>query len=197
VAGLRQQSRVFDRVRELIYWEGIPLWIKIIFGGLLILALVYLLGIVAPWLLMTAFGVILGLGYVFTIEQGLVKEREAALQPVQHLLRNERVAGMDEESLQRFIAKYSGSDWEEFFEDLFGYDALRRARMEFVDSSSGPRKKRFRPWRDRIIDRIEARLQLLRRKRDAANCERSKSVPCWPVACRPNRRRLRPKAWRK
>jgi hypothetical protein len=82
------------------------------------------------------------------------------------MLRDQRLAGVDELALQRFVAEFGGSDWEEFFEDLFGYEALQRARVESAERG-GRRHKRFRPWRDTLIAKADRRLDALRRARDA------------------------------
>jgi hypothetical protein len=120
------------------------------------------------WLVATGLGAGLGLAYYFVIEQGLAKEREPALERFRQVLRRQRLAGVDEPSLQQFVTRNSSADWEEYFEDLFGYDALQRARLDLVGDLSGPRRKRFRPLRDRVLAELDRRLDEIRRTRDTA-----------------------------
>ncbi len=167
MAGLRQQSRVFDKWRELVATGGIKPWIMAIAGGLLFVVVLYALGMLGPWLVTSVLAAGLGVGYYLVIEQALAQERAKPLDGVRQWLRRQRVSGVDEAALQRFVANYSGSNWEEYFEDLFGYEAFQRARLELASGYSGPRRKRFRPWRDALIQRLEQRLEVRRKERDA------------------------------
>ncbi len=168
VAGFRQQSLLFDKARELAMSGGWKRWITAIGIGTVLLAILFALGILGPWLVATLLAVGLGIGYFFVIEQSLAQEREKSLANIRQMLRDQRVSGVDEDMLRRFVAQYSGSNWEEYFEDLFGYDALQKAKIELVGNATGPRRKRFRPWRDALIARIDKRLAEQRKEQDVS-----------------------------
>jgi hypothetical protein len=120
MAGLRQQSRLFDKCRELAATGGIKPWIMAIAGGLLFAAVLYALGMLGPWLVTSVLAAGLGVGYYLVIEQSLAQEREKSLDG----MRNGSPSAHGQRrraALRRFIATHSGGNWEEYFEDLFGY----------------------------------------------------------------------------
>lgn len=166
LSGLREQGVVFERVRKLCISGGWAHWLMAAGGALLLIVLLFALGVIGPWLLVVVLAAGLGAGYYFVIERGLAREREAALQPVQRLLAEQRLAGCDEETLRQFVALHSGPDWEEYFEDLFGYEEMQRARAALLANPQGPRRRRFRPMRDRIVAFLDSKLNAIRRMND-------------------------------
>ncbi len=166
LSGLREQGVVFERVRQLCISGGWARWFMVAGSALLLIVLLFALGVIGPWLLLVVLGAGLGAGYHFVIERGLARERETAVQPIRRLLAEQRVAGCDEETLQQFVALHSGSNWEEYFEDLFGYEELQRARSALLVNPQGPRRRRFRPTRDRIVAFLDSRLNAIRRIND-------------------------------
>ena len=76
------------------------------------------------------------------------------------MIRRWRVKGVDESSIQTFIAKHAPPAWEEFFESLFDYAAKRKIRKQ-VSAELGRSKPKFRAWRDRIHDRLTGSLKTL------------------------------------
>lgn len=169
LSGIRQQGVVFEKTRQLALSGGWTRWLMVAGGVLMLIVLLFALGVIGPWLLMVALAVGLGAGYHFVIEQGLAKEREKALEPIQRLLREQRVAGCDEETLKQFVAANSGANWEEYFEDLFGYEELQKARAALIANPQGPRRKRFLPVRDRIVAQLDSKLQAVRKTIDQRN----------------------------
>ena len=77
------------------------------------------------------------------------------------LIRRWRVKGVDETTIQTFVAKYAPPAWEEFFENLFGYSAKRRTRKLLTSTEKTKPKPKFRAWRDRIYDRLASSLNAL------------------------------------
>ena len=55
----------------------------------------------------------------------------------------------DEEAVRKFVCIYSGKQWEEFYEALFGYEAKREARERWGHDEHGKMRPRFAAWRDR------------------------------------------------
>jgi eukaryotic-like serine/threonine-protein kinase len=166
LSGFRQQGVVFDRVRQLSLSGSWTRWLMVAGGVVMLVALLFALGVIGPWLLVVGLAAGLGAGYHLVIEQGLAKQREVALQPIQRLLREQRIAGCDEETLRQFVAANSSTNWEEFFEDLFGYDELQRARASLLANPQGPRRKTFRPLRDRIVAWLDRKLHAIRKTDD-------------------------------
>jgi hypothetical protein len=78
-----------------------------------------------------------------------------------------RLKGLEEEALQQFVCKYGGYKWEEFFEVVFGYEALLRARKQW-GTVAGRRLHHFAPWRDPILRGLEAQKKA---RREARECK--------------------------
>ena len=99
------------------------------------------------------------------VDRQIALQRKPAIESVEELVKKLRISGVEESSIQRFIAKYSGSNWEEYFQDIFGYEAMRSVRAD-ASWQAGSKRKRFRPVRDFLIDRMEERLSVARSRRD-------------------------------
>ena len=82
------------------------------------------------------------------------------------LIRSIRRLGVDENSIRRFVCQQSGVRWEEFYEALFGYEALRKARDHWGLDAGGGRRPRFARWRDPIADLLDSWLDARRQARD-------------------------------
>ena len=67
-----------------------------------------------------------------------------------------RLRGVSEEAIQQYICKFAGEQWEEVFEELFGYDAKLAARAKWGAGPKGPRPK-FAGWRDPLMRWIDER----------------------------------------
>jgi hypothetical protein len=93
------------------------------------------------------------------------REHDEILAEAETLLRNLRLKGLDEETLQHFVAKYSGRQWEAFFEALFGYEAKLAAR-ERLKGEAGRERARYGAWREPIIQWFETRVQARRAIRE-------------------------------
>jgi len=158
VSGLRDRTYLFDKARELIWSSRITDWLMWIGGGLLFLAVLYLLGMIWIFLAMAIVGAGCGAAFHFVLDRGLAAQRAASLKAVEDMLRSLRLRGLEEDSLRQFVAKYSGKNWEEFFEALFGFEAKITAREHLARTEQGRRNRKFRGWREPIIKWIDERV---------------------------------------
>ena len=165
VSGLRDRTFLFGKVRSLIFSSRWKDWLKIAAAGSLVLGLLILTGMFWHWL--AAGGFALGFVFIFSlfVDRRVRQQREQPLEKAYALFRTLRLQGLDETALQQFVAKYSGQDWEEFYETIFGYEAMLSARSQLQRVASGKRRK-FRPWRDPLIRWIDDQLQDQREARD-------------------------------
>jgi hypothetical protein len=74
--------------------------------------------------------------------------------------------GISEDEIRGSVSRHSGVEWEEFFESLFGYDAMRKARSRWGTDAGGRKRPRFARWRDPILDALDARIDARKRLRD-------------------------------
>ena len=125
-------------------------------------------GILILWIFLTILAVGLAAAYHFALDRVADRERGPALDRARTLLRTLRRRGVAEDDVRRFAATRAGRRWEEFFEALFGYDALRSARRRWSADAGGRRRPRHAPWRDPVVDGLDGLLGARRRERDLA-----------------------------
>jgi len=114
-------------------------------------------------------GLVVGGSVYVWLDRVVVAQRQEEIDNTQKLLQRMRVRGMSEEGVRYFVASYTGSQWEEFYEAMFGYDALVQARAEQIPDATGrPREYRTGPrdaliaWIDRQLGRTPATLKNVR-----------------------------------
>jgi serine/threonine protein kinase len=174
VQGLRTRAYLFRRVRSVFF--GMPLvgWLKFVGAVLLGLGVLYVLGWLAWWIAFVLVGVALAAAYQFLVVGKLREQRAEPVNRVQTMLRELRVRGLAEDALHDFVARFSGADWEEFFEDLFGYEAMVAARAKWATGDQPVKRRKFATWRDplaRWLDSVEDARKTAREKKQLAKVE--------------------------
>ena len=166
VTGFRFQTPLFQRARNVLSAGGIKGLIRPVAVGLILFCLLAIVGLLPHFIVATIFAATIACLFHFTVDATLAMQREQELQPTKQFLKQQRIGGIDETSLQRFVAKYSGQNWEEYFEDLFGYDAMRQARSQLASSSSSGKRNRSGYIRDWAIGWCENRIDCIKQARD-------------------------------
>jgi hypothetical protein len=157
-SGARQQAFLFEKVRQFAFqssWSDRFTW----FGAALLgAAIAFVLGWL--WLCVAAsvIGVVLGILFHSVADRKTIEEHRLALDPIEILLKQLRIQGVDETSLREFVARFGGDDWEEPFEVLFGFEAKLIAR-EFRRREGIRVGKRFRAWREPLAKWLDARIK--------------------------------------
>ncbi len=167
VRGAFGRDVLLERARELAFGGGswgdalmVPAALALAVGAL---ASTGLLGI---WIFLGVLAAGLATAYHFALERPVEQARVEPLARARALIQGFRRRGVDEDSIRRFACRQAGPRWEEFFEALFGYEAMRDARRRWGLDAGGRRRPRFAPWRDPIVDAIDARVDERRRDRD-------------------------------
>jgi hypothetical protein len=149
--GFVYRTPQFVKLRELIVESERGDWIFWGVGGLIVLILVIVTG-AGP---AVAGLIVLGVTVAVTVHCGfdrkVAAERRPVVEDASRLLEHLRKEGMDEEPLQHFVYDHGGDGWEDFFEALFGYDWMVRARQEWGRVEGVARRPRHAPWRDPVI----------------------------------------------
>jgi hypothetical protein len=160
------RSYLFLKVRE--YVLGSTKSDRITWGVSLVLvvALLYVAGLLKFWLAFLVLGVAAAGTMYFLIDLPLLIQRRGPVERAEDLLRTLRWRGVPEESLRQFVCKSAGRHWEEFYETLFGYEALLAARRLWSLSESGEPRPKFAAWRDPLVEWIDARQQARRAARE-------------------------------
>ncbi len=164
-AGLERRSPLAQRWRASFIAGGIAEWIYWMFGGLVALLATHYLGLWFPVIVGTIFGVLAGAAYYFGLEKTLSKARQPSIDQTQTLLKQLRLRGTDEDNVRQAVADNAGAKWEEFYETLFGYAAMRAMRTRLQQSKRSGLQV-FRPRRDKLIDQWEQKVVDSRSQRD-------------------------------
>lgn len=164
VSGTRDRTPLFERARAYFFTARISDWLTWGASGLLLVMALYLAGWLLAWSVMALLGVGLGMAFYFFVDGHLKSERQPAIEKAEKLFRTLRLLGIEEGALRQFVVRYSGEQWEEYFETLFGYDAKITARDKLT--GSGKPRAKFRAWRDPLIRYLDGRLQLQQEERD-------------------------------
>lgn len=154
VGGIRTGSHLFEKAKQSIGLFRITDWGMWGLGVLLFLAVLFFLGGLFVWLACVILGVAIGVGLHFAIDGRVASERYAAVQSADALFKKLRLAGVGEEELQQFVVQQSENHWEEFFEELFGYEEKVAARSLVKGS-----RPKYAAWRDSFIARLNRKLE--------------------------------------
>jgi len=161
--GLARRGQLFTRTRQFMF--GLT-WGDWAVGGASLVLSGVLLAMLNVFWIWCGFGII-GVGLAFALRYSLDRkaghERHVSVQAGERLLRRLRMQGLDEEEVRQFVAKFSGRDWEEYFEALFGYDAKLTARALLLRGGSAGVRNKHAAWREPLLGMID-RIETVRRE---------------------------------
>jgi serine/threonine protein kinase len=165
VVGITEKTFLFLKFRELVFGSRILDWLLWIAGTAFVLLLLYLVSLLWVWIGFCIAAVLLALAFHFTIDRQVAAQREEAIAQAEKLFKSLRLNGLEEETLRRFVSKYSGKRWEEFYETLFGYEAKMTAR-EWDRTEMAKAREKFAAWRDPLMDWMNAKQQARREAKE-------------------------------
>ncbi len=181
VNGIITKAFLFRRVRSVFFGMGLKQWgiaIGSALGGLLVL---FLLGWLVPWIVMSVISAGLVAGYQLGIAKKLRAQRVPHLAAVQDMLKQLRVRGVGEDAIQDFVTRFSGAQtgghWEEFFEELFGYEDMINNRLRIAARDKAHVRKKFATWRDPIarwLDEVEEKRKKAHEQAQLAKAEKAR-----------------------
>lgn len=164
VGGIVAPDFIFRRVRAVFFGMGLKGWGNVLLWSLLTILALWVFGLLLPWIVVGVLALAAAVAYQVALVGKVRKERKAPIDATLELLKKLRINGLSEDQLQHFAAQYAGEQWEQFFEDLFGYEALILERARLQRSEKVRPRKRHGVWRDplaRWLDEVEVK----RRKR--------------------------------
>ncbi|HEX4793280.1 MAG TPA: serine/threonine-protein kinase [Humisphaera sp.] len=159
IHGVFKHSYLMGKVRQAVFDSRISDWITYVVVTGLVITVLVVFGLIWTWLLFAVLAAGAALVFYFTIDVSLTKDRETSLLQTEKMLREMRLAGLDENSLRQFVCKYSGKHWEEFYENLFGFEAKMQARQAWGRGERARNRPRYGAWREPIIAWIDRRAQ--------------------------------------
>ena len=166
VRGVSRRDPLFERARELLLGGGVGDRLTVGASVVLLSAALLATGLLGFWIFLGLLAVGLALAYHFAVDRPIEQARVEPIARATALIRSLRWLGISEDSVRRFACRQAGVRWEEFHEALFGYEALRKARVRWGLDAGGGRRPRFARGRDPIADFLDARIAARRRARD-------------------------------
>jgi hypothetical protein len=154
--GLATKAYLFRRCRAVFFGMPLRSWGITVLCALGVVFALWVLGWLPQWI---GFAVVaLGLAFAnqWFVLRRLRQERVPAIEQLQKVLRELRLRGLGEEQLQEFVCRFSGKQWEEYFEVFFGYEAMLHARQRWAGIDPTNPRKKFAAWREPIAGRLDA-----------------------------------------
>jgi hypothetical protein len=174
VGGLLNRTYLFRRVRSVFFGMTIMGWVKTGAGVLVGLGLIYALGLLPYWLAAAILSTIFVAAFQTRVVRELKRQRASALEEAGAMLKQLRLRGLSEDAVQDFFCRFSGDQWEEMFEDLFGYEDMVLARGKWAAAERVNPRKRYATWRDPIarwLQTVETERKNARERRQLAKVE--------------------------
>ncbi|WP_435008258.1 hypothetical protein P12x_005524 [Tundrisphaera lichenicola] len=166
--GLLVGDPIFDRAREFVLGGGRGNILTLAAGVALVVGALWGSSLLGTWIFLALVAGGLAGAYHFAVDRPIAQGRAGAIERAEALIRGLRRQGVAEDDVRRFVCRQAGPRWEEFFEALFGYEALRSARARWGVDAGGKRRARFAPWRDPIVDFLDGQIEARRFERDLA-----------------------------
>jgi hypothetical protein len=162
ISGWRDNTYLFQKCRDLVLGAGRKDWLTALGAGLLVLLVLWVFGLlwICAVLLFVACGAAVGLHQF--VDRRIAAWRAEPIRQAREIANRLREAGQEEPAIHAAVARAGGEHWEEFFESLFGYEAMIAARTTWGRGDDGRDRRRFRPWRDPILRWIQDRLRARR-----------------------------------
>jgi len=151
IDGLSARAYLFTRVRQFLFGLSWGDWLLAAAALVLVGLLLAILKVLGLWLGFGIIGVGLAFAHRYTLDVMVSQQRRRPIEATYRLLRQLRSQGLDEEELRHFVAKYAGRDWEEFFEEFFGYEAKLAERNYLARGGFSGVREKYAAWRDPVI----------------------------------------------
>lgn len=175
--GLKTRNFLFRRLRALVSGMTAKGWAMNGVGLLAGITFFWLLGWLFYWVFFAVVGFGLAFAYQRKIADSLRAERADALNSTREMLKELRLKGVSEEAMQNFVCRFSGDDWEEMFEEIFGYEAMIEARNRWAGADPSRSRRKYATWRDPVVrwmERIENRRQEAKENKELARVEKER-----------------------
>ncbi len=169
--GMIEKTYLFLKVREYVAGSGPGDWIMWGATTILVLAVLYMIGLLGYWVAFLILSGAAAASMRVLIDKPLAQQRKVPIEEAEKLLRELRLKGLAEESVRQFVCKYSGTHWEEFYQALFGYEALLAARKLWSRPEDGKPRPTHAAWRDPLVQWIDARQRARKEARERKHLE--------------------------
>jgi serine/threonine protein kinase len=171
--GVRRKTYLFTRVRRFAGGMSGGDWVVAAGAVGLFVAFLWLSNLLWVWcgfgLLGTAAAVALWLLW----DRPLDAERNDVTRVAGKLARRLKKQGVASEDVKQYFAKYSGREWEEFFEAVFGFEAKLATRAGLLRGGTAGAREKHAAWREPVVAVLNQIEAARKRERDRAFLEKS------------------------
>jgi eukaryotic-like serine/threonine-protein kinase len=151
IGGFLTKNYLFRRVKNSIFGMRFKTWILTLVISLFVIAALHIFGLLIPWAVITVMMFVGVLLYQIVIAGKFRQQRAPFLKSTMEMLKTLRIRGVSEEALQDFICRYAGTRWEDFFEQLFGYEEMIVQRSHWAKRERNLPRKKHAIWRDPLV----------------------------------------------
>jgi eukaryotic-like serine/threonine-protein kinase len=156
LVGSRRKTPLFVRVCAFMATWQLSEWLTAAAALAILVVLLVILQLFWVWLGLGLLAIGIAVAFHAAFDRQAEAERLAPLEQVREMLRAFRLQGHDEHAVRQFVCVYSGARWEEFYEALFGYDAMREAHQRWAGSDRTGARPGFAGWRGPIAAWFDA-----------------------------------------
>ena len=175
--GWTRNTHLARRARAFVRGSSGGDWL-VAFGAFgLFVAFLWMSQLLGVWVGFGLIGLAAAVALWYGLDRKLDAERYPALRASDELHRRLRHHGVASDEIRIFFAKYSGRQWEEYFEAVFGFEAKLATRALLLRGGSAGIREKFAAWREplaQVLTHIEAvRKRSRERERlEQTECER-------------------------
>jgi eukaryotic-like serine/threonine-protein kinase len=164
-AGLGRRGVLLRKTRELVFSSTAIDWLTYLVVATLVVLVLIAFDLHWLWLGYGAAAAAVAALFYFAVDVPLARDRQTSLAQTERMLKELRLRGLDEHTIQQFVCKYSGRRWEEFFEDLFGYEAKLFARRAWGNAERTLARPQHAAWREPVIAWIDRKVHTRQERR--------------------------------
>lgn len=150
LGGLAFKTTLFMGLRRAAFilpWPG-KIFVLLMIAGFTYF--LYATGLLLFWTIVSVISLVLAVLFQFGIVLPLRFRRAGQVASTLDQLKGLRASGYSEEDIAGAVYAAGGRQWEEFFEQVFGYNAMIAMRA-LKRREGGARRRKFAPWRDPLF----------------------------------------------
>ncbi|MBX3730926.1 MAG: protein kinase, partial [Candidatus Sumerlaeia bacterium] len=174
VDGIMGRTYLFRRARGTFFGMPWKAWLKVVGSIAGVTLFLVLTGWYKSWLAVAAGALGIAVGRQFLLLRPLAAQKAPVIDRMREMLKELRVRGVSEEALQDFVCRFSGTQWEEFFEEFFSIEDKVLARNKTASQEKVAARKKFATWREPLLrwfDKIEEERRAARERKTLTDVE--------------------------
>ena len=159
LSGWTRNTDLARRVRHFVRGSSGGDWVVALGAAGLFAAFLWMSQLLGVWAGFGLLGLAAAVALWYGLDRKLDAERFTTLKASDQLHRRLLHHGVAAEEICSFFAKYSGRQWEEYFEAVFGYEAKLATRAQLLRGGSAGIREKYAVWREplvAVLNHIEA-----------------------------------------